>query len=199
MARITKTQFDDIVGKARACRLCAAHLPLGPRPVFQVDAKAKILIAGQAPGRRVHETGIPFNDPSGERLRAWMGVDAATFYDPRKIAILPMGFCYPGTGKSGDLPPRPECAAEWRAPLLKLLSSTELTLVIGQYALDWHLKDTQKGSLTETVQNWKQYWPAILPLPHPSPRNNIWLKKNPWFEAEILPMLKQKVGSLLRG
>ena len=197
MARTTKAQFDDIVGKARACRLCAANLPLGPRPVFQLDAKARVLIAGQAPGRRVHETGIPFNDPSGERLRAWMGVDETIFYNPKKIAILPMGFCYPGTGKSGDLPPRPECAAEWRAPLLKLLSSAELTLVIGEYALDWHLRDTQKGSLTETVQNWKQYWPKMLPLPHPSPRNNIWLKKNPWFEAEIVPRLRRRIKSIL--
>jgi uracil-DNA glycosylase len=197
MARTTRAEFDNTVSKAQACRLCKAHLPLGPRPVFQVGAQAKILIAGQAPGRRVHETGVPFDDPSGERLRLWMGVDAATFYDPRKIAILPMGFCYPGTGKSGDLPPRPECAGEWRAPLLKLLPAVELTLVIGQYALDWHLKDSQKGSLTETVQNWKQYWPAMLPLPHPSPRNNIWLKKNPWFEAEIVPRLRRKIRSIL--
>jgi uracil-DNA glycosylase len=199
MARTTKAQFDDIAGKARACRLCADHLPFGPRPVFQIGRDAKILIAGQAPGRRVHESGIPFDDPSGERLRAWMGVDAAVFYDPSKIAILPMGFCYPGTGKSGDLPPRPECAAEWRVRLLKLLPAIELTLVIGQYALDWHLKTAQKESLTQTVQNWKQYWPAQLPLPHPSPRNNIWLKKNPWFEAEILPKLRRKVASLLKG
>lgn len=199
MARTTRAQFDDIAGKARACRLCAGDLPLGPRPVFQIGPKARILIAGQAPGRRVHETGVPFNDPSGERLRDWLGIDAAVFYDPTKIAILPMGFCYPGTGTSGDLPPRPECAIEWRVQLLKLLPALELTLVIGQYALDWHLMDTQKGSLTETVQNWRQYWPKMLPLPHPSPRNNIWLKKNSWFEAEILPTLKRKVGSVLKG
>jgi uracil-DNA glycosylase len=199
MAQVTKAQFNEVVSKARACGLCAAHLPLGPRPVFQLDAKSKILIAGQAPGRRVHETGIPFDDPSGERLRLWMGIDSNIFYDPRQIAILPMGFCYPGTGKSGDLPPRPECAVEWRAPLLKLLPSAELTLVIGQYALDWHLKDAQMGSLTDTVRNWKQYWPAILPLPHPSPRNNIWLKKNPWFEAEIVPMLRRRIKSILKN
>ena len=199
MARTTRTQFDDIAGKARACRLCAGDLPLGPRPVFQIGPKARILIAGQAPGRRVHETGIPFNDPSGERLRAWMGINAAVFYDPTKIAILPMGFCYPGTGTSGDLPPRPECAIEWRVKLLKLLPALELTLVIGQYALDWHLETTQKATLTQTVQNWKQYWPAVLPLPHPSPRNNIWLKKNPWFEIDILPILSRKVESLLKG
>ena len=128
-----------------------------------------------------------------------MGINAAVFYDPTKIAILPMGFCYPGTGTSGDLPPRPECAIEWRVQLLKLLPALELTLVIGQYALDWHLETTQKATLTQTVQNWKQYWPAVLPLPHPSPRNNIWLKKNPWFEIDILPILSRKVESLLKG
>jgi len=128
-----------------------------------------------------------------------MGINAAVFYDPTKIAILPMGFCYPGTGTSGDLPPRPECAIEWRVKLLKLLPALELTLVIGQYALDWHLETTQKATLTQTVQNWKQYWPAVLPLPHPSPRNNIWLKKNPWFEIDILPILSRKVESLLKG
>jgi uracil-DNA glycosylase len=197
MARTTKAQFDDIVGTARACRLCAVHLPLGPRPVFEIDPKARILIAGQAPGRRVHETGIPFHDPSGDRLREWMGIDKTAFYDPRQIAILPMGFCYPGTGKSGDLPPRRECAEAWRMQLLNLLPAVQLTLAIGQYAFDWHLKTTQKASLTETVQNWKQYWPQLLPLPHPSPRNNIWLKKNPWFKAEIVPRLQHKIGSLL--
>jgi uracil-DNA glycosylase len=197
MSRTTKAEFDDTVGNVRACRLCIASLPLGPRPVFQIDPKARILIAGQAPGRRVHETGIPFNDPSGDRLRTWMGVDAATFYDAHKIAILPMGFCYPGSGKSGDLAPRPECAVEWRSRLLKLMPAIELTLVIGQYALDWHLKTTQKDSLTQTVQDWKRHWPTMLPLPHPSPRNNIWLKKNPWFEAEILPKLQDKIATLL--
>lgn len=197
MPRVSKAQFDDVVSKARTCRLCAAHLPLGPRPVFQINAKARILIAGQAPGRRVHETGIPFDDPSGERLRSWMGIEAAVFYDSRKIAILPMGFCYPGAGKSGDLPPRMECATEWRVRLLQLLPAVELTLVIGQYALDWHLKTQRKHSLTQTVQNWKQYWPSLLPLPHPSPRNNIWMKKNPWFETEVLPRLKRKIAALL--
>ena len=197
MARITKAQFDDIVGKARACRLCAAHLPLGPRPVFQVDTKARILIAGQAPGRRVHETGIPFNDPSGERLRAWMGVDAATFYDPKKIAILPMGFCYPGTGKSGDLPPRPECAAAWREKILHELRGVTLTLVIGQYAMEWHLGPRAKVTLTDTVHAWREYQPKLWPLPHPSPRNNIWLKKNPWFEHDVLPGLRRQVKTAL--
>lgn len=197
MARITKVEFAKTLSKARACQLCEAHLPCGPRPVFQLDINSKILIAGQAPGRRVHQTGIPFDDLSGERLRLWMGIGSELFYDPRNVAILPMGFCYPGTGKSGDLPPRAECAIEWREPLLKLLPRTKLTLVIGQYALDWHLRDRQLGSLTETVRNWKKYWPLILPLPHPSPRNNIWLKKNPWFEAEILPALRRRIKSIL--
>ena len=199
MARPTKAEFDGIVSTVSACRLCAASLPLGPRPIIQIDPKAKILIAGQAPGRRVHDTGILFNDPSGERLRAWMGVDAATFYDPQKIAILPMGFCYPGSGTSGDLPPRPECASEWRARLLTLMPDIELTLVIGQYALDWHLGTAQLGSLTQTVQDWQRHWPKVLPLPHPSPRNNIWLRKNAWFEAEILPVLQRRIATLLNN
>jgi uracil-DNA glycosylase len=199
MVRTTKAQFADRLAAVMACRICAPHLPLGPRPVFQLGAEARILIAGQAPGRKVHESGIPFDDASGDRLRDWMGIDKAVFYDARKIAILPMGFCYPGTGTSGDLPPRPECAAEWRAQLLKLLPAVELTLVIGQYAMDWHLKANQKDTLTQTVQNWTEYWPALLPLPHPSPRNNIWLKKNPWFAIETVPRLQARIGSLLKA
>lgn len=167
--------------------------------MFQLAPTARILIVGQAPGRRVHETGIPFNDPSGERLRSWMGVDAPVFYDAARIALLPMGFCYPGTGKSGDLPPRPECAPQWRQQLLDFLPDIQLTLVIGQYAHDWHLGHQQKETLTQTVKNWKQYWPKVLALPHPSPRNNIWLKKNPWFEDEILPVLKLRIAQLLQG
>ena len=160
---------------------------------------AAILIAGQAPGRRVHESGTPFDDPSGERLRDWMGINRETFYDRRRVAILPMGFCYPGTGTSGDLPPHPECAGKWRAPLLALLPAVRLTLVIGQYALDWHLKERQEKTLTQTVRNWKAYWPEVLPLPHPSPRNNIWLKKNPWFQGAVLPGLQARVRSLLKA
>jgi len=190
--------FEKLVIEMRACRICADQLPLGPRPVFQIHPKAKILVAGQAPGRRVHETGLPFNDPSGDRLRAWLGIDRETFYDPLKVAIVPMGFCYPGTGKSGDLPPRPECAEAWRKRALASLDNLELILVIGQYAHDWHLKGQSEKTLTETVRNWKSYWPKVLPLPHPSPRNNLWLKKNPWFEREILPVLKARVDELLR-
>jgi uracil-DNA glycosylase len=180
------------------CRLCEDHLPLGPKPVLQANSQAKILIAGQAPGRKVHETGIPFNDASGDRLRDWMGIDKSIFYDGSKIAILPMGFCYPGTGKSGDLPPRPECAEAWREQLLKTLPKIELILVIGQYAHKYHLGNKQKKNLTETVKSWREYWKkGLLPLPHPSPRNNIWLHKNVWFEKDILPTLKSSVQKLI--
>lgn len=181
----------------RKCRICEKHLPQGPRPVVRASNSARILIAGQAPGRRVHETGIPFNDPSGDRLREWMGINKETFYDEGRIALVPMGFCYPGTGKSGDLPPRKECAAEWRDQLMKELSSVELTLVIGQYAIDWHLGTEKEQTLTETVKQWKRWWPKLLPLPHPSPRNNLWLKRNPWFETEIIPKLRSKVSECL--
>lgn len=163
-----------------------------------MHSQARVLIAAQAPGRKVHETGIPFNDASGERLREWMGVTRETFYDPKRMAILPMGFCYPGTGKSGDLPPRPECAPAWRDRLLRHLRQLELTLVIGQYAHAYHLAD-EKSSLTETVKNWQAHWPKIIPLPHPSPRNNIWLKRNPWFEKELVPRLRRRVSEVLEG
>lgn len=192
-----KRSFSGLLTDVRSCSLCKAYLPLGPRPIVQLHPKAKILIAGQAPGVRVHGSGIPFNDPSGDRLRAWMGVGSDVFYDATKIAILPMGFCYPGTGKSGDLPPRPECAEYWRTKLIAQLPAIELTLVIGQYAQDWHLGKRQKDNLTETVRAWKDYWPDMLVLPHPSPRNNIWLKKNPWFETEILPPMKARISVLM--
>ncbi len=191
-------QFEQLLQSVVACRLCEKSLPLGPRPVLQVDPRAKVLIAGQAPGRRVHETGVPFDDPSGDRLRQWMGVSRETFYDPTKIAILPMGFCYPGTGKSGDLPPRPECAEAWRESLLSSLVHVELTLVIGQYAQKWHLPKTHKN-LTETVRAWREYGPNVVPLPHPSPRNNIWLKKNPWFADSLLPSLEKQVRTALQS
>ena len=192
-----KTPFSRFLQEVKACDICHQELPLGPRPVLQLHPKASILIAGQAPGRKVHETGIPFHDPSGDRLRVWLGVNRETFYDARKIAILPMGFCYPGTGKSGDLPPRPECAATWRAQLLAHLPNIKLILVIGQYAHDYHLHDSPYTNLTETVKAWKDFWPERLPLPHPSPRNNIWLKRNPWFTTELLPILRQQVQTIL--
>jgi uracil-DNA glycosylase len=186
-----------LLREVRACTLCRAHLPLGPRPVFQFDPQARILIAGQAPGRKVHERGIPFLDASGDRLREWLGIDAAVFYDPQRIALLPMGFCYPGTGDSGDLAPRPECAATWRARLLARLVNVRLTLALGRYALAWHLGDASRPTVTETVFAWREYGPELVPLPHPSPRNNIWLKKNPWFARELLPELRERVRRLL--
>lgn len=187
----------SLMDEVRACTLCAGSLPLGPRPVFQFGPQARILIAGQAPGRKVHETGLPFNDPSGDRLRQWMGVTREEFYDPTKFAILPMGFCYPGTGKSGDLPPRPECAERWRDQLLTELKDLELVLAIGQYAQDWHLKGRQKKTLRDTVRAWEEFWPDVLPMPHPSPRNNLWLRNNPWFEEEIIPVLQERVRELI--
>ncbi len=180
----------------RQCTLCKEHLPLGPRPIVQLHEQSRILIAGQAPGLKVHETGILFNDASGDRLREWLGVSKETFYDEKQIAILPMGFCYPGKGKSGDLPPRPECAPKWRSLLLESLENIQLTLVIGKYAMAYHLPDESK-KVTEVVANWQAHWPRMIPLPHPSPRNNIWLKKNPWFADEVLPKLRERVAGLL--
>lgn len=188
--------LEGLIADARACEICQG-LPLGPRPIFQVHRDAKILIAGQAPGSRTHEKGIPFDDPSGVRLRDWLGIDQETFYDDTKIAILPMGFCFPGTGKGGDLPPRPECAPAWRQPLLDGLTGLDLTLIIGRYALDWHLPDLKGNRLTDAVADWRAYWPEKLLLPHPSPRNNRWLKQNPWFEVDVIPALQERVSQLL--
>jgi uracil-DNA glycosylase len=182
--------------EASACRLCENSLPLGPRPVFQVGTRSRILIAGQAPGSAVHRSGVPFDDPSGDRLRDWMGITREQFYDSQQVAILPMGFCYPGKGKSGDLPPRSECAATWRQSFLAAMPAIRLTVVIGAYARRWHLPDVS-GNLTDSVANWRERNDSVLLLPHPSPRNNIWLKKNPWFEIELLPVLKQRVERAL--
>jgi len=188
--------YKALLTQVHACTLCAAYLPHGVRPVLQLHPQARILIASQAPGRKVHESGIPFNDASGNRLREWMGITREVFYDPKQVAIVPMGLCFPGTGKSGDLPPRPECAPAWRKPLLGHLRHLELTLVIGQYAQAYHL-GTQHASLTDAVKSWRDHWPHVLPLPHPSPRNNLWLRRNPWFEAEVLPALRSRVAELL--
>ena len=188
--------FESLLHDVEACTICKKHLPLGPRPVLQIHPKARILIAGQAPGRKVHESGIPFDDASGNRLREWMGVSKDIFYDSRQIAILPMGFCYPGTGKSGDLPPRVECEPAWRKQLLEQLSNLEITLVLGKYAQAYHFGKAS-SSLTELVKSWRSYWPNMVPLPHPSPRNNIWLAKNTWFEAELLPPLRAAISSIL--
>jgi len=193
------SRLDRLFAEIRACTRCAERLPNPPKPVVRGSEQSRILIVGQAPGRRVHETGIPFNDPSGDRLREWMGIDRETFYDESRIALLPMGFCYPGTGKSGDLPPRPECAQAWRAPLLEALPNVKVTLLVGQYAIAWHLYPQRKSppTLTSTVRNWREYWPEVIPLPHPSPRNNLWLRRNPWFEEELLPKLAQRVEAVL--
>lgn len=186
----------SVLKDIRQCTLCAAHLPLGPRPVVQAALSSRILIVGQAPGSKVHASGIPFDDASGDRLRDWLGMSKEIFYDSGMVAIVPMGFCYPGTGKSGDLAPRPECAPAWREKLLSRLKQVELTLVIGQYAQQYHFPDTQ-ANVTELVRAWRSYGPAVLPLPHPSPRNNLWLKRNPWFEQELLPELRIRVRGLV--
>lgn len=188
--------LDRLLHEVAACTACSPHLPHGPRPVVQIDSAARILIAGQAPGRRVHESGVPFDDPSGDRLRDWMGVDRPTFYDAERVAILPMGFCWPGTGSSGDLPPRPECAPLWRSRLLEHLPTVALTLVIGRHAQEWHLPDSP-DTVTATVANWRKGWPEVVPMPHPSPRNNRWLRRNPWFETEVVPRLRTRVAELL--
>ena len=187
---------EALVDRIRRCTVCAG-LPLGPRPILQLDPAARILIAGQAPGRRAHERCKAFDDPSGDRLRAWMGVDHDTFYDPERIAILPMGFCYPGTGRSGDLPPRPECAETWRDAALASLTNVRLTLVIGVYAQRWHLNASRGATVTDVVRNWESCWPDVVPLPHPSPRNARWLKANPFVETELIPALQARVASLI--
>jgi len=188
--------LDELLARVRACTICSG-LPLGPRPILQASASARILIVGQAPGSKTHAKGRPFDDASGKRLRQWLGVTEAQFYDPDLFAILPMGFCYPGTGTGGDLPPRAECAPAWRGPLLDAMPAIELTLVLGQYALDWHVGDARSKTLTETVRRWQEFWPELLPLPHPSPRNNRWLRANPWFEAEVIPILRERVQNLI--
>lgn len=190
------TSLRTLLPRVRACRICAHALPHGPRPVIQISRSATILIAGQAPGRRVHHTGIPFNDPSGERLREWLAIDRDTFYDDRKIALLPMGFCYPGSGSGGDLPPRLECAPAWREALLANLPRLQFTIVIGQFAQAHHLPCGRR-SVTDAVRAWDSFWPAQMPLPHPSPRNQLWLKKNPWFTRDVLPALRRRVKALL--
>lgn len=191
--------LGKLLDEVRACRICEAHLPLGPRPVLRAKASARILIAGQAPGLRVHQTGVPWNDPSGDRLRAWMGLDRDTFYDDTRIAIIPSGFCYPGRDpRGGDLPPRKECAENWLASLLRLLPRVEFAILAGAYAQRLHLGDRIRPTLTETVRDWREYRPHFLPLPHPSFRNNRWLDRNPWFESEIVPYLRERVRQLLQ-
>lgn len=187
-----------LLTEIRACTVCAEHLPLGPRPIVSFSEASKILIVGQAPGTKVHETGIPWNDPSGERLRSWLDVSRDEFYDTKNFAIAPMGFCYPGRGKSGDNPPRPECAPLWMDRIVNLLKQKRMTILIGQYALNYFLGERKKKTLTETVRNWREYFPEFVVLPHPSPRNNIWLKKNEWFEKKLVPELSGIVRSFMK-
>ncbi len=183
--------------RARACTVCAPHLPHAPRPVLRVSTTARVLIVGQAPGRRVHATGIPWNDPSGDLLRQWLGVSRETFYDASRIAIVPTGLCYPGTVRGSDLPPRPECAPLWHPSLRAAMPHIELTLLIGAWAQAYYLADKRGRTLADTVRDWRDFAPHMLPLPHPSPRNRLWLKRNPWFEADVIPLLRERVGSLL--
>jgi len=196
VASVASATLDTLLDQVRGCRVCEAHLPLGPRPVLQAHASARILVVGQAPGRRVHETGIPWDDASGERLRAWMGVDARTFYDPAKVAIIPIGLCYLGRGDGGDRPPRRECATLWFAPLLARLTRVETTLLIGAHAQRHFLGPRRKSSLAETTRAWREYAPRFIPLPHPSPRNQPWFVRHPWFESQVLPALEARVRAL---
>lgn len=185
-----------LIKEARACRVCAPHLPLGPRPVFLVGARARLMIVGQAPGRRVHETGVPWNDPSGEQLRAWLGMSREQFYDTRRIAIVPTGLCYPGTGERGDLPPRPECAPLWQPRFRAALPGIRLTLLIGMHAQAYFLGARRERTLALTVRAWREYLPEYFPLPHPSPRNRMWQQKNRWFVKEVVPALRRRVQAL---
>jgi len=191
-----QARLDAVMAAARACTVCAAHLPLGPRPVLRGEATARLLVLSQAPGTRVHETGLSFNDRSGDRLRAWMGIDRETFYDERRVAVLPMGFCYPGRyAEGGDLPPRPECAPLWHPKLLAAFPRLALTLLVGAFAIDYYLDEPQ--SMTATVADWRRYLPRYFPMPHPSWRTTQWERNNPWFAEELLPDLQRRVAALL--
>ena len=195
---ITKPSLNFLLAKIRACRLCQKHLPLGPRPVLRASITARLLIVGQAPGTKVHNTGIPFNDPSGDRLSDWMGIDHKIFYDESRIAIVPMGLCYPGVNKNGgDNPPRLECAVLWHPQILPQLGALKLILLVGSFAQKFYFRERNKPTLTETVQAWREYLPRFLPLPHPSWRNNAWLHRNPWFTKEVLPELRKQVTMAL--
>lgn len=196
---MSNIRLPQLLSEISACRLCEKHLPHSPRPVVQAGAQARLLIIGQAPGRKVHDTGIPWNDASGDRLRDWLNVSREVFYDPQQVAIVPTAFCYPGKGKSGDLPPRPECAPAWHPQLLAALPNLQLTLLIGRYAQEFYLRDNCKPTLTETVAAYQAYLPQYFPLPHPSPRNQSWWKNNNWFERDVLPELRRRIASILRS
>ena len=185
--------MDELLFQIRNCNHCQEHLPLGPRPIVAADPESKIVIIGQAPGTKVHQTGVPWDDPSGKQLKKWLNVTDEQFYNEKLFALIPMGFCYPGKGKSGDLPPRPECAPLWHRPLVEQMPNLKLTILIGQYAQSYYLKKAREKNLTETVRSYKNYLPNYFVLPHPSPRNRFWLSKNPWFEEEVLPDLRKRV------
>jgi uracil-DNA glycosylase len=194
---LTVAALQRLLAEVRACRICAAHLPLGPNPVLRVAHTARLLIIGQAPGTRVHASGIPWNDPSGDRLRDWLQLERDQFYDESRIAIIPMGLCYPGKGKSGDLPPRPECAPQWHGQLLGQLPELQLKLLIGKYAQDYYL-GSRRRSLADTVRSCRDYLPEFFPLPHPSPRNLRWFRNHPWFDTEVLPLLRERIATILQ-
>lgn len=189
--------MQDLLLEIKNCTICADKLELGTNPILAAHPESKVVIIGQAPGVIVHRTSIPWDDKSGERLRQWLSVDKSTFYDPKKIALIPMGFCYPGKGKTGDLPPRPECAPTWHDLLFSKMNKSKLIILIGAYAQAYYLKESKRKTLTETVKNYSDYLPEYFVLPHPSPRNNIWMKKNPWFEMDLLPQLKESVDNAL--
>lgn len=191
------SELDQLLAQIRACRLCEASLPLEPKPVLRASATATLLVVGQAPGTLVHGSGIPWNDASGMRLRDWLRIDRDSFYDESRVAIVPMGFCYPGRGASGDLPPRAECSQTWHPRLLPMLGEVRLILAIGQYAQQYFLGAQRKKTLTDTVRAWQEYAPRYFPLPHPSPRNIAWFQHNPWFEREVLPALRERVALAL--
>lgn len=191
--------MDKLLSEIRSCTVCRDVLPNAPRPIIQASSISKIAIIGQAPGQKVQDTGIPWNDASGNNLREWLGVDKATFYDDKIFALIPIGFCFPGSGKSGDLPPRPECAPLWHHQVLQSMKEIKLTILIGQYAQNYYLKNTGKINLTETVKNYSEYLPDYIPLPHPSPRNNIWQKKNEWFKKDLIQVLHEKVRLVINN
>jgi len=189
--------LENVLNNISSCTICSKFLPLGPRPIVTASRSSKIAIIGQAPGTKVHASGIPWDDQSGKQLRKWLGVTSETFYNTANFAILPMGFCYPGKGKSGDLPPREECAPKWHTPLLQSLPNIQLKLLVGKYAQEYYLKLPKKQLLTETISNYKKYLPNVIVLPHPSPRNRFWLSKNPWFQEQVVPQLAQRVAQIL--